>query len=293
MGRSPLRVGSPRPDSPTISNLAARANLWSPPLRYSRQLQRITSVVNISQYSMKFLVTTHDMVVQQVFSRAAAEMTATVEVCEDVKSGFTALEQQRFDVVVIDCDDVYQGSSLLRTVHASRPNKSSVVMAITNGATNAADAVDLGAQFVVAKPLSPDRARFELRRACQAMAADQRRDRRHSVRLPVFLSFGQVLDRRAEAFNLSLGGVGVRMIDAISDDELIHVRFCLPGCATSIQARGEIAWSDREGNIGIKFIGMSQGSLAMLAHWLERAAVAVSDAGAARENMLSSTAASY
>lgn len=256
-------------------------------------MQRITHVVNISQYSMKFLIITHDMVVQEVFSRVALEMTATVEFCDDAKSGFTALEQQRFDVVVIDCDDIYQGSFLLRTVRASRPNKSSVVMAITNGATNAADAVDSGAHFVTAKPLSPDRARFELRRACQALAADQRRDRRHSVHVPVFLSFGQVVDRRAETFNLSLGGVGVRMNDAISDDELVHVRLWLPGCANSIQARGEIAWSDREGYIGIKFIGMGQSSLTMLASWLERAAVAVSDAGTARERMLSPTAASY
>ncbi len=241
---------------------------------------------------MQFLIVTHDTVVEEVFRPIAAEMTATVEFRGDAKSGFAALEQQRFDMVVIDCDDVYQGSCLLRAARASRPNKSSVVVAITNGATNAADAVDLGAHFVIAKPLSPDRARFELRPACQALAGDQRRNRRHPVRLPVFLSFGQVLDRWAEAFNVSLGGVCVRVTDPIEDDEVVHVRFWLPGCATSIRARGEIAWSDREGNTGIKFIGMSQGSLAMLTRWLERAALAVSGAGTAHEHVLSPAATS-
>jgi CheY-like chemotaxis protein len=232
---------------------------------------------------MKFLIVTHDTVAEESFRRVASEMTAMVEFRSDAKSGFAALEQQRFDAVVIDCDDVYQGSCLLRAARQSRPNKSSIVLAITNGATNAADAVDMGAHFVFAKPLSPDRVRFELRRASQALMADQRRDRRHPVDMPVFLSFGQVLDRRAEAFNLSLGGIGLRMADPIDQDEMVHVHFCLPDCASSIQAHGEIAWSDREGNTGIKFIGMSQASLALLARWLERATLTVSSASMDRE----------
>jgi len=232
---------------------------------------------------MKFLIVTHDTVAEESFRRIAAEMAAMVEFRSDAKSGFAALEQQRFDAVVIDCDDVYQGSCLLRAARQSRPNKSSIVLAITNGATNAADAVDMGAHFVFAKPLSPDRVRFELRRACQALMADQRRDRRHPVGMPVFLSFGQVLGRRAEAFNLSLGGIGLRTADPIDQDEIVHVHFCLPGCASSIQAHGEIAWSDREGNTGIKFIGMSQASLALLARWLERATLTVSSASMDRE----------
>ncbi len=217
---------------------------------------------------MQFLVVTHDPLIEEVFRRILAEMNATVEFRGDARSGRAALEERRFDVVAIDCDDVYQGTSLLRAAHASRPNKSSVVMALTSGETSPADAVDMGAQFVAAKPLPPDRARFELRRACQALASGQRR-KRYAVRLPVFLSFGQVLDRRAEAFNVSLGGLGLRLRDPVQEDEIVHVRLWVPECATPIQARGEIAWSDCQGNAGIRFTAMSQGSLAALAQWLQ------------------------
>ena len=89
------------------------------------------------------------------------------------------------------------------------------------------------------------------------------------MRLPVFLSFGQVLDRRAEAFNVSLGGLGLRVRDPLEEDEIVHLRFWLPQCPTPVQARGEIAWSDRQGNAGIRFTAMSQGSLAALAQWLQ------------------------
>ena len=220
---------------------------------------------------MQNLVVTHDALMEEVFRRILAEMGATVEFRGDAKSGLAALEERRFDVVAVDCDDVYQGTGL-RAAHASRPNKSSVVLAITSGETSAADAVDMGAQLVAAKPLPPDRARYELRRACQALASGQRRQR-YPVRLPVFLSFAQVLDRRAEALNVSLGGIGLRVRDPIEEDEIVHLRFWLPECATSIQARGEIAWSDLEGNAGIRFTAMSERSLAALTQWLQRLAL--------------------
>ena len=225
---------------------------------------------------MQFLIVTHDTVTEEGFRHAATKMSATVEFCPDVKCGFATLEQERFDVIVIDCDDVYQGSCLLRAARSSRPNKSSVLVALTNGETNAADAVDMGAHFVVAKPLSPDRACFELRRACQALGADQRRSQRHSLEVPVYLSFGQVIDRRAEAFNLSLGGIGVRVSEPLDDDEAVQVRMWLPGYTDPIRAHGDIAWSDPEGNTGIKFTGMSVASLEMLTRWLQRATLSTS-----------------
>jgi CheY-like chemotaxis protein len=198
---------------------------------------------------MQYLVVTHAALMEEVFRRILTEMGAAVEFRGHAKSGRAALEERRFDVVAIDYDDVYQAAGLLRAAHLSRPNKSSVLLAITNGETSAADAVDMGAQLVAAKPLPPDRARYELRRASQALASGQRRQR-YPVRLPVFLSCGQVLDRRAEACNVSLGGIGLRLRDPMDADELVHVRFWIPECATSIQARGEIAWSDLEGNAG-------------------------------------------
>lgn len=228
---------------------------------------------------MHILIVTHDAITEGIFGRITDEMKAVCEFRGDAASGFSALEQQRFDVVVIDCDDLYRGDWLLRNAHKPRPNRSSVVVAITNGGTHAGDAEDLGADVVCAKPLSVDKARIDLRRVCQAVAADQRGNKRHPLQMPIFLSFGQVVDRRAEAFNLSLGGIGVRVTEPITepieDDDMVHVRFCLSDCASSIRARGEIAWSDRDGNTGIKFIAMNPECRRVLADWLERAALRV------------------
>src|SRR5215467_3092672 len=187
---------------------------------------------------MHLLIVTHDTVTEGILADIAGEMKALAELRSDAPSGMAALEQQRYDVVVIDCDDVYQGDWLLRNARKSRPNRSSVLVAITNGGIDPADAADLGADFVLAKPLTPDQARIELERVCQAVTAEQRRGQRHPVKLPIFLSFGEVIDRRAETFNLSVGGIGVRVTELIQDDDMVHLRFWLPGCATAIRARG-------------------------------------------------------
>jgi DNA-binding response OmpR family regulator len=221
---------------------------------------------------MHFLIVTHDAVTEGILADIADKMKAVAEFRGDAPSGMSALERQRYDVVVIDCDDVYRGDWLLRNARKSRPNRSSVLVAITNGGMNPADAADLGADFILAKPLIPDQARIELQRVCQAITADQRKGRRHPVQLPIFLSFGEVIDRRAETFNLSIGGIGVRVTEPTQDDDMVQLRFRLPGCATSIRARGEIAWCDYEGNAGIKFTGMNPEHQSLLADWLEHAA---------------------
>lgn len=219
---------------------------------------------------MHFLVTTNDIIAGRAFNRLADEFHVAVEFCDDAKSCLTALEQQRFDMVVIDCDDVYRGDWLLRSARAAWANKSCLLVAVTNGTTQASDALDLGANLVMAKPLAFDQVRSQLRKACETLANGQRRDQRHAVRLPVFLTYGQVFDRRAEAFNLSPGGMGVRVSESLCNDEIVQLRFSLPGCARCIQARGEVAWADPDGNMGFKFIGMSQECATALTEWLQR-----------------------
>src|SRR5215472_18292974 len=110
---------------------------------------------------MHLLVVTHDAVTEGILGSIAGEMKALAEFCGDAPSGMAALERQRFDLVVIDCDDVYQGDWLLRNARKPRPNRSSVVVAITNGGMNPIDAADLGADFVLDKLLTPDQGRIE------------------------------------------------------------------------------------------------------------------------------------
>ena len=220
---------------------------------------------------LQFLIASHDAIVEDAFQHVADEMHVALELCGDTNSSLAALQRKRFDAVVVDCDDMYAGTSVLKSVRRNLPNKSAAVLALTNGETQPADAMDLGANFVFAKPISPDRLRLELRKAGHLLHMDQRNTRRYAVITPAFVSCGQVLERSAMTFNISMGGVGVRLAEPIPDDDVLRVQFQLPGTDSTIQARGEIAWADHEGNTGILFTSISERCMAELASWIDRA----------------------
>lgn len=215
------------------------------------------------------LLVTHDKFLESAFEPAITRQSSDLEVVPDSHSAQNRITEIRFALVIIDCDDVYGGASLLRATRLSLPNRSSMVLAVTNGDTQPADALDLGATYVLAKPITAAAAESEVERLSRSLEPNQRADYRFSLKIPVFVSFGQVAELRAETFNISQGGLGIRVSEAITQDDLVHLRCCLPGTLIPIQAHGEIAWADREGNCGVRFIAMGDSSQHVLSDWLE------------------------
>jgi len=143
------------------------------------------------------------------------------------------------------------------------------VLAILNGDTQGADALDMGANLVLNKPVSSELARAELRRLRTLVGTDERRFPRYAAQGAAYLSFGQTVDRPAEIVNLALGGMGLRLADRIVEDEILRVRFQLPGTASVVQAQGEIVWTDPQGVVGLRFVSLAGASRAALEKWIQ------------------------
>jgi CheY-like chemotaxis protein len=218
---------------------------------------------------MHLLMLSHDVETLAAFRHACGETGMHLYVCEEARLARSALEGQRYDGVIIDCDDTHAGTSVLKAVRAARANRSAVVLAIVNGDTHSADAVDMGANLVLSKPISGEQAREELRRVRALAGGDERRFTRYAASGTAYVSFGRVIDRRAEITNLAIGGMGLRLHDPIHEDDILRVRFQLPGSATIIQAQGEVAWSDPQGGIGIRFVSLSENSRTQLEKWIQ------------------------
>lgn len=215
------------------------------------------------------LLVTHDPFLESVFEHAINRRKRHLEVVPDSNSAQQLIAELRFGLVLIDCDDVYGGASLLRATRSSLTNRSSMVLAITNGETHPADALDLGANCVLSKPITPALAESEIQKIWRSLEPDPRADHRFSLKIPVFVSFGHIAELPCETFNISCGGLGMRVSEAIAQDDLLHLRCRLPGTLVPIRVHGEIAWADREGNCGIRFIGMSDTSRRVLSEWLD------------------------
>jgi len=226
---------------------------------------------------MHLLLLSHDLETVAAFRHSSGEMGVHLYLCEEAREARSALREHRYDAVVIDCDDTHAGRTVLKSVRQARANQSAVVLAILNGDTQGADAVDMGANLVLHKPVSSDLARQELRRLRTLVGTDERRFPRYAAEGTAYISFGRTVDRRAEITNLALGGMGLRLSERIVDDEILRVRFQLPGTTSVIQAQGEMVWADPQGGVGIRFVSLSDQARAALEKWIRaRAASAIS-----------------
>jgi len=226
---------------------------------------------------MHLLLLSHDLETVAAFRHSSGEMGIHLYLCEEAREARSALREHRYDAVAIDCDDTHAGRTVLKSVRQARANQSAVVLAILNGDTQGADAVDMGANLVLHKPVSSDLARQELRRLRTLVGTDERRFPRYAAEGTAYISFGRTVDRRAEITNLALGGMGLRLSERIVDDEILRVRFQLPGTTTVIQAQGEMVWADPQGGVGIRFVSLSDQARAALEKWIRaRAASAIS-----------------
>lgn len=217
---------------------------------------------------MHLLLLSHDMETVTAFRRSSGEMGINLYLCDEAREARSALREHCYDAVVIDCDDTHAGRAVLKSVRQGRANQAAIVLAILNGDTQGADAVDMGANLVLHKPVSCDLARKELRRVRALMGNDERRFPRFAVAGVAYASFGRIIDRRAEMVNLALGGMGLRFRDPVDKDEILRLRFQLPGTTTVIQAQGEIVWTDPRGGVGVRFISLAGNPRRELEKWL-------------------------
>jgi hypothetical protein len=50
----------------------------------------------------------------------------------------------------------------------------------------------------------------------------------------------------------------------------VHVNFTLPGTQVALKFQGEVAWQDKQGNAGIRFLESAPAMKRELQLWLER-----------------------
>lgn len=195
------------------------------------------------------------------------KLSIDVEVCRGARSGSEILQSEKFDAVIVDCDDLEGGLNVLQELRKSPSNKNSVTFAILNGNTTTQAAFNMGAKFVLQKPISHLNAMRCFSAALSFMLRERRRYFRHPVEIPVHLEFGSE-ELRATATNLSDGGMAVHFSGALPKGGLSAVSFSMPDNAAVVEAKATLAWVDGAGRAGVRFLEVSQSTRQLLDGWL-------------------------
>jgi CheY-like chemotaxis protein len=219
------------------------------------------------------LLLTQDDQIVRVLSRLLGDMDIAAEHYTEVQTALDLLARKKFDGVFADCD-LPGAEQLLRNLRKIRINQRSISFGLLSERMTVRSAFDLGANFVLYKPLSSERVKRSLRAGHGLMMREKRRHYRHAMGSGAFLTFGRFKDLGSELLDVSTSGVAIKAPQPLDSKQNVEIRFQLPGLSKPVTALARAAWADRFGRAGLEFLSMPDDIRGELEQWmLERAMV--------------------
>jgi DNA-binding response OmpR family regulator len=217
---------------------------------------------------LESLLLSRDTEVFRILRPTLEKLSIEVEICQDARKASEVLIADKFDAVIVDCDDLPGGAEVLEGLRATPSNKSSVTFAIVNGKrTTTQQAFGMGVNFVLHKPLSVLNVSRCFHAALGFMLRERRRYFRHAVKMPVTIALGEK-QIKASATNLSEGGIALLLHQALPKNAIARLQFTLPGTTISLDVDAEVAWADLKGAVGLRFPKLPAHTQEQLEGWL-------------------------
>ena len=221
---------------------------------------------------LALLVSTDDGACE-ILGRILPAFGVAVERFSDLPTAIDRMHQQRFDALIVDFEDRASADAVLEESRRLNPTKSPITVALVAEPAKARDILNSGAHFILYKPLSEENARAGLR----AVAAMLNRERRRAHRVPVQAAVDLTLpdSRKVEGILIDLSETGMEVLTAEpqSSGVVLSFRFQLSDASFEVQASGQVAWADSNGQTGVHFLDLDESTKSQLQEWL-RAAVA-------------------
>ena len=221
--------------------------------------------------SLKCLLLCSDDKIVRVLRRVLSDLEIAVEHCTEADSAVRKLTRQRFEAVIVDCTDEKIASLVLRSARSAPCNKRAVAVAIVDGQKALRSAFELGAHFVLYKPVSSERAKASFRAARALMKCERRRNTRIPIQIPVALIAGDGSGQQSTvSTDLSEGGMALQQFRRPKNAKRVRVNFTLPGIEFKIECAGEFAWENAGRQSGVRFVDLPSAARDQLNAWLKR-----------------------
>ena len=210
-----------------------------------------------------------DEKIERVIRRVLGDLEISVDYCKDTETALYKLTRERYEAVVVDCDDEEAAARVLKSARTAVRNKRAVAVALIDTQKRVRGAFELGAHFVLYKPISAERAKTSFRAARALMKRERRRNVRIPVEIPVQLSFAGAGEFKATTSDLGEGGIAVQVTQRLENSPNLTVRFTLPVSNYPVESKAEIAWVNAGRSAGIRFTNLEIGAQDKIKEWLD------------------------
>jgi CheY-like chemotaxis protein len=220
--------------------------------------------------TLESLLLSQDVDVLRILCPTLEKLSIHVEVCQEARKAGEILGTKKFDAVIVDCDDVKDGIAILQELRATPSNKRSVAFAVLNGRrTTTQQAFRMGVNFVLQKPVTGLNAARCFNAALNLMERERRLYYRQPVKMPVIV-VAHEKQWKATSTNISEGGMAIVVTQAIPKNSSPRLQFTLPESNSTLEVESEMAWSDANGRVGLRFVNLPQSSRELLEQWLNQ-----------------------
>ena len=228
--------------------------------------------------TLQALLVSSDDAAADVLGRVLPALGIAMDRLSDRETTLARIQQQKFEVLVVDFDDPALANDVLQT--AAGTGSAPLSVALVGDPSKVREILTSGAHFVLHKPLSDETAQAGLRPAAALLSRDRRRAFRVPVQAPVSITLPD--QRRVDGILLDLSETGMDVLTAEPQvaGSLLAFHFQLPDGALQVEAHGQVAWANPNGQTGVQFVDIPEPVTAQLKAWLK---AAVANAGTEAE----------
>src|SRR5271156_768023 len=160
---------------------------------------------------LKTLLLSSDDKIVRVLRRTLGDLDIAVEHCTSSEVALRHLTRARFEAIIVDCAGP-GAAAVLRSARSAPCNKRAIAVAILDPEVGLRSAFEIGAHFILYKPVSVERSKSSFRAARALMKKERRRNSRVSVHIPVTMrSRESDAHFKVNTTDLGEGGVAVSL----------------------------------------------------------------------------------
>jgi CheY-like chemotaxis protein len=221
--------------------------------------------------TLQALLVSVDDSAAEILGRLLPTFGIAMDRSSDPETTLARIQQQKFDALIVDFDDAKAADEVLHVTKRLGSHPLSIALVSESGKVRSI--LSGGAHFVLYKPLSEEASKAGLRAAAALLSRERRRAFRVPVQAPVEIMLPD--ERKIDGILLDLSETGMDVLTAEPQvpGSLLAFQFQLPDGALEVEAHGQVAWANPNGQTGVHFLDVPQEVSEQLSKWLRSAAM--------------------
>jgi DNA-binding NarL/FixJ family response regulator len=228
---------------------------------------KITATATVEGMTLSSMVVSRDWQEVSVLECILGGLKMDVAVENEPHRALARLAKSKIDALIVDCD-LNGSSQFLRELQSVDHQLRTIPLVIMGRSQSNQTLDETGALFAFEKPISVEQAVRTLSAARNMILDGRLRYHRTGLEVTVSLLYKGRKPMDASLVNLSQGGMQIHVDDLVETAKALQVSFELPGAKSALKAKAEIAWQDKRGNLGIRFVKLAAQQQRTLQLWL-------------------------